>query len=93
MIFSLSRVSVEIAKGTPHGRDRDRWGTGSSSRRGSSPSRYDPNTVIPLPDAYFNYWHINGVVGDGLTAIKEKSADKENINNLAFFPNLSMSWL
>lgn len=37
--FMGERVSVEIAKGTPHGRDRDRWGTGSSSRRGSSPSR------------------------------------------------------
>ena len=30
------RVSVEIAKGTPHGRDKDRWGHGSQGgRRGS----------------------------------------------------------
>ena len=32
----FSRVTVEIAKGTPHGRDRDRWGS-SSSRRDRSP--------------------------------------------------------
>ena len=33
--FMGERVSVEIAKGTPHGRDRDRWGTGpgGSGRR------------------------------------------------------------
>ena len=35
---NLFRVSVEIARGTPHGRDRDRWGT-SSNRRGGSPRR------------------------------------------------------
>jgi len=31
-------VSVEIARGTPHGRDRDRWGTGGGGRR-ESPGR------------------------------------------------------
>jgi len=43
--FMGERVSVEIARGTPHGRDRDRWGTGSGGggggggRRGRSPPR------------------------------------------------------
>ena len=32
------RVSVEIAKGTPHGRDKDRWGHGSQ-RGGRDRSR------------------------------------------------------
>jgi len=38
--FMGERVSVEIAKGTPHGRDRDRWGTGpgGSGRRSRSRS-------------------------------------------------------
>lgn len=38
------RVNVEIARGTPHGRDREKWGTGSGGgggrdrgRRESSP--------------------------------------------------------
>ncbi len=35
--FLGDRVTVEIARGTPHGRDKDRWGTGGG-RRGS-PSR------------------------------------------------------
>merc|ERR1711976_449976 len=26
------RVSVEIARGTPHGRDREKWGTGGGGR-------------------------------------------------------------
>jgi len=38
------RVTVEIARGTPHGRDRERWGTGGGGgrdrgRRGSPPRR------------------------------------------------------
>merc|ERR1712109_276539 len=28
------RVSVEIARGTPHGRDREKWGTGGGDRGG-----------------------------------------------------------
>ncbi len=41
--LSLCRVTVEIARGTPHGRDRDRWGSGGgSSRRGRSGSRERP---------------------------------------------------
>ncbi len=36
-------MTVEIARGTPHGRDRDRWGSGGgSSRRGRSGSRERP---------------------------------------------------
>ncbi len=35
------RVNVEIARGTPHGRDREKWGTGSGGDRGrrGSPRR------------------------------------------------------
>ena len=28
MLFLYFRVSVEIARGTPHGRDREKWGGG-----------------------------------------------------------------
>ena len=31
-IFLFFRVSVEIARGTPHGRDREKWGTGGGGR-------------------------------------------------------------
>lgn len=32
--FMGERVSVEMARGTPHGRDRERWGTGNGDNRG-----------------------------------------------------------
>lgn len=37
----LFRVNVEIARGTPHGRDRERWGSGGGGggRRERSPYR------------------------------------------------------
>ena len=31
--FMGSKVSVEIARGTPHGRDKERWGYGSGRER------------------------------------------------------------
>ena len=37
--FLGDRVTCELAKGTPHGRDKDRWGTGRSGRRSRSRSR------------------------------------------------------
>jgi len=37
--FLGDRVTVEVAKGTPHGRDKDRWGGGRSGRRSRSRSR------------------------------------------------------
>ena len=32
--FMGDRVTVEVAKGTPHGRDKDRWGSGGGGRSG-----------------------------------------------------------
>ena len=40
--FMGERVTVEIARGTPHGRDRERWGSGNSGgdrRRDRTPGR------------------------------------------------------
>ena len=37
--FLGERVTCEHAKGTPHGRDKDRWGSGRSGRRSRSRSR------------------------------------------------------
>ena len=35
------RVTVEIARGTPHGRDRERWGPGNSGGERGSDRRRD----------------------------------------------------
>lgn len=40
-LFSVSRLNVEIARGTPHGRDRERWGTGRGGRDRSPRDRRD----------------------------------------------------
>lgn len=32
--FMGEKVSVEMARGTPHGKDRERWGTGNGDNRG-----------------------------------------------------------
>ena len=56
--FMGSKVSVEIARGTPHGRDKERWGYGSGRdrRRDRTPGisknyvmklTYMPNAIIP----------------------------------------------
>eukprot|EP00096_Caligus_rogercresseyi_P014187 TRINITY_DN66_c0_g1_i7.p1 TRINITY_DN66_c0_g1~~TRINITY_DN66_c0_g1_i7.p1 ORF type:complete len:136 (-),score=19.47 TRINITY_DN66_c0_g1_i7:866-1273(-) len=37
--FMGERVTVELARGTPHGRDRERWGTEGGNRRDRSPRR------------------------------------------------------
>jgi len=37
--FLGDRVTCELAKGTPHGRDKDRWGSGGGGRRSRSRSR------------------------------------------------------
>ena len=37
--FLGERVTCELAKGTPHGRDKDRWGGGRYGRRSRSRSR------------------------------------------------------
>ena len=37
--FLGDRVTCELAKGTPHGRDKDRWGSGGYGRRSRSRSR------------------------------------------------------
>ena len=38
-VQSLFRVSVEIARGTPHGRDREKWGSGGGDRGGRDRGR------------------------------------------------------
>ena len=44
------RVTVEIARGTPHGRDREKWGSGSggNDRGGGGRDRRDGGNTINL---------------------------------------------
>lgn len=47
------RVSVEIARGTPHGRDREKWGGGSGrDRRDDRRGRGEKNWTFTK---HFNY--------------------------------------
>ena len=40
------RVTVEIARGTPHGRDREKWGSGSGGNGGGRDRRDGGNIII-----------------------------------------------
>ena len=42
------RVTVEIARGTPHGRDREKWGSGSGGNGGGGRDRRDGGNKIIL---------------------------------------------
>ena len=42
------RVTVEIARGTPHGRDREKWGSGSGGNGGGRDRRDGGNIIIIL---------------------------------------------
>ena len=45
------RVTVEIARGTPHGRDRERWGPGNSGgdrRRERTPGKFKSPSFVKL---------------------------------------------
>ena len=47
--FMGSKVSVEIARGTPHGRDKERWGYGSGrDRRRDRTPGISKNYVLKL---------------------------------------------
>ena len=40
------RVTVEIARGTPHGRDREKWGSGSGGNGGGRDRRDGGNILL-----------------------------------------------
>jgi hypothetical protein len=42
------RVTVEIARGTPHGRDREKWGSGSGGNGGGRDRRDGGNIIFIL---------------------------------------------
>ena len=50
--FMGERVSVEIAKGTPHGRDRDRWGTGPGGS-GRRSRRFGHKLIVIFSSGFF----------------------------------------
>ena len=42
------RVTVEIARGTPHGRDREKWGSGSGGNGGGRDRRDGGNIIVTI---------------------------------------------
>lgn len=76
------RVNVEIAKGTPHGRDRERWGNGSGEGRGDRRRNRSPDR------------RYGGREGRGRPVWLEKYGPPTRTDNRLIVENLStrVSW-
>ena len=64
------RVTVEIARGTPHGRDREKWGSGSGGNGGGR-DRRDGGNIIIILDVYFWILCKGGLISESFSILQK----------------------